>query len=57
MKVTCSKCGARLTASADVAGKAVRCPKCKQTFEVEVVELSEEVAGTGSSSTRTRDAK
>ena len=48
MKVTCSKCGASLTASADVAGKAVRCPKCKQTFEVGVVELSEDVAGTGS---------
>ncbi len=42
MKVTCGNCGASLTAPDDAGGTTVRCPKCKQAFELQVLELTED---------------
>lgn len=45
MKVVCEKCGATLDAPDEAEGKTVRCPKCKQTFRVNVLELTEQPRG------------
>jgi predicted Zn finger-like uncharacterized protein len=44
MITSCPKCNARLKVSDTVAGKRIRCPKCKEPFAVPAQEEEEEVA-------------